>query len=165
MILVASADENWGIGKNGSLLIRIPADMKNFSAMTTGGTVILGRKTLETFPGAKPLKNRENIILTRNPGFGAEGAVTAHSIEELLELVRDRDPDRIFVIGGSSVYEQLLPYCDKAVITRIDYRYDADSHLPDLDKDPDWEIKETSEEQYCNDITYHFVRYERKKGN
>ncbi len=162
MKLIASADENWGIGNKGSLLVRIPADMKNFSALTTGKVVVLGRKTLQTFPGGLPLKNRTNIILTRDPSYQVKDAVIAHDLDELMEKLKEYDTDDVFVIGGSSVYNELLPYCDTAVITRIDYRYDADSHLPNLDADPEWEITDTSEEQYYNDITYHYVTYKRK---
>ncbi|MBR4768079.1 MAG: dihydrofolate reductase [Lachnospiraceae bacterium] len=162
MNLIASADENWGIGNKGSLLVRIPADMKNFSALTTGKVVVLGRKTLQTFPGGLPLKNRTNIILTRDPSYRVKDALIVHDLDELLEKLKEYDTSDVFIIGGSSVYNELLPYCDTAIITRIDYRYEADSRLPNLDEDPEWEITDTSEEQYYNDITYHFVTYKRK---
>ena len=164
MNLIAAADANWAIGKNGKLLVSIPEDMKRFRALTTGKTVILGRKTLATFPQGKPLKNRRNIILTQDPFFKTEGAEIAHSVNEALELCGDDDPADIYVIGGGSIYRAFLPYCDTAYITRLDYSYAADAYMPDLDSDPAWEKADESEEHTYFDLIYTFDTYKRTKA-
>ena len=162
MQLIAAADARWGIGKDGKLLVSIPADMKYFQSTTSGHTVIMGRKTLESFPGHKPLKNRRNIVLTRQEDYAVEGVEVVTDIEQALDLVKDQNPDEVFCIGGAEIYRQFLPYCDKALITRIDHVYDADAYLPDLDRDPDWKLVRESEEQIFFDLTYHFCMYKRK---
>lgn len=163
MNLIVAVDENWAIGCRGDLLVRIPADHKMFRQETIGKVVVLGRKTMDTFPGGQPLKNRTNIVLSRNPHYEQKDAIVVHSVEELLERLKEYDTQDVYIIGGSSVYEQLLPYCDTAHVTKIDHAYEADSWFPNLDKDPEWEITADSEEQYYFDLTYHFLRYERKK--
>ena len=162
MNLIAAADAMWGIGMNGKLLVSIPEDMKYFRRMTTGKTVILGRKTLQTFPQGKPLRDRRNIILSRDPSFKAEGAEVAHSIEEALALVKEEASGDVFVIGGASIYRAFLPYCDTAYITRLDYRYAADAYLPDLDSDEAWEKVSESEEHTYFDLIYTFDVYRRR---
>lgn len=163
MNCIVAADSNWGIGYKGNLLVSIPADHKMFRRETLGKVVVYGRKTLETFPLAQPLDQRTNIILSRNPELKVRGAAVVHSVPELLEEVKQYDTDDVYVIGGDSVYRQLLPYCDTAHVTRIDYSYAADAYFPDLDKDPDWEITADSDEQTYFDLAYEFVKYERKK--
>jgi len=163
MNLVVAVDENWAIGNKNKLLVSIPNDMKMFRELTTGNVVVLGRKTLETFPGGQPLKNRTNIILSRNEDYAVNGAVVVHSVEELLEELKKYDSEDIYVIGGDSIYKQMLPYCDTAHVTKIDHAYEADSYFPNLDKDPEWEVTADSDEQVYFDLTYHFVKYERKK--
>ena len=164
MNLIVAVDKNWAIGNKGELLVRIPADHKMFRQETTGKVVVLGRKTMDTFPGGQPLKNRDNIILSRNEAYQQKDAQVVHSVEELLEAVKGYDTKEVYVIGVSSVYEQLLPYCDTAHVTKIDHAYEADSWFPNLDEDPDWETTADSDEQYYFDLTYHFLKYERKKG-
>ena len=159
MQLIAAADTRWGIGKEGKLLVSIPADMEYFQSVTVGHTVIMGRKTLESFPGGKPLKNRRNIVLSRQEDYMVEGAETVTGPEQALDLIRGQDPDDVFCIGGSQIYRMFLPYCDKALITRIDHVYDADAFLPDLDRDPSWELAKEGEEQVFFDLTYHFCTY------
>lgn len=161
MNLIAAADTNWGIGNNGKLLVSIPEDMKTFRRLTAGKTVILGRKTLATFPQGKPLKDRRNIILTTDPSFRAEGADIAHSVEEALALCEGEEPDSLFVIGGASIYRAFLPHCDTAYITRLDYAYAADAFMPDLDSDPAWEKVSESDEQTYFDLIYTFDKYRR----
>ena len=163
MELIAAVDRNWGIGKDGQLLVRIPADLKRFQALTTGHTVILGRKTLATFPGGQPLKNRTNIILTRNPEFTAKGAVVCHSVEETLEELKKYPSEDVYIIGGDTIYRQFLPYCDTAHVTRMEHAYDADAWFPNLDEDPEWELTGQSEEKTYFDLEFTFCRYERKK--
>ena len=158
MNLIVAVDQNWAIGKDGDQLVYLKEDLKRFRTLTSGHTVILGRKTLATFPGGRPLKNRRNLILSRNPQFQAEGAEVFSSVEE---LVQQADGDA-FVIGGASVYEQLLPYCDTAYITKIHAGFPADTYFPDLDKSEDWEIIEESESLEQDGIAYHYVTYRRK---
>lgn len=163
MQLIAAADTNWGIGKDGKLLVSIPADMKFFRSVTDGKTVIMGRKTLESFPGQKPLKNRINIVLTRQEDYEGEGFITVMGVQQALELIKETNPDDVFCIGGAEVYRLFLPYCDRALITRIDHSYEADAFLPDLDRDPAWSLVKESDEQIYFDLTYHFCIYERKE--
>ena len=163
MNLIAAVDENWAIGKNNQLLVRIPADQKFFREMTTGRVVVMGRKTLESFPNVQPLKNRTNIVLTHNKDYAVKDAVVVHSMDELHEELKKYDSDDVFVIGGEKIYEQLLDECDVAHITKIDFAYDADAYFPNLDQNPDWEITGDSEEQTYFDLEYYFYRYEKKK--
>lgn len=162
MNLIVAVDEKWAIGNRDNLLVRIPNDQKMFREETTGKVVVLGRKTIETFPGRQPLKNRTNIILSRKPDYKVKGAVVVHSIKELLKECEKYNSGDIYVIGGESVYRQLLPYCDTAHVTKIDRSYAADAYCPNLDEDAEWEITADSEEQAYFDITYHFVKYQRK---
>ncbi len=161
MNLIVAVDKNWAIGNGGDLLVRIPADHKAFRQETTGKVVVLGRKTLETFPQGLPLKNRINIILSSSRTFQVKDAVVVHDLEELLEELRQYDTRDVYVIGGESVYRQLLPYCDVAHVTKIDHAYSADSYFPNLDQMPEWKVTAQSDEQTYFDITYHFIKYER----
>lgn len=160
--MIVTVDNNWAIGSKGGLLVRIPNDHRNFRQETAGKVIVLGRKTLETFPQGMPLQNRTNIILSKNPDYKVKDAVVVHSQEELIkELSKYRD-DEIYVIGGESVYRMMLPYCDTAHVTKIDHTYEADAYFPNLDEMDEWEITNDSEEQTYFDIAYQFVKYERK---
>lgn len=161
MNIIASADNNWSIGKNNELLIRIPQDMKRFRQMTTGNVVVMGRKTLESFPNQAPLKDRVNIVLTANPNYEVKGAVIVHSMDELQEELQKYNSEDIYVIGGESIYRQMLDLCDTAYITKIDYTYEADAHLPNLEEDPAWSLTEESEEQTYFDVIYTYQTYKR----
>lgn len=162
MKCIVAVDNHWGIGFKNKLLVSIPADMRFFRTETAGKTVIMGRTTLESFPGGMPLKNRRNIVITRDPNYHVPGAEIVHSVEDAIDAAL-KDPDEnVYVIGGASIYRQLLPYCDTAYVTKIDYRYDADTFFPDLDSDPMWECVEESEEQTYYDIVYSFTKYVRK---
>jgi len=163
MNLIVAVDNNWAIGNKNELLIRIPNDQKHFREETTGKVVVLGRKTLATFPQGLPLPNRTNIILSRNPGFQVKGGIVVHSIKELLEELKNYADEDIYVIGGESIYRQMLPYCNVAHVTKIDHEYQADAYFPNLDTDGEWEITADSDEQTYFDIAYEFLRYERKK--
>ena len=163
MNLIVAADTNWAIGNKDKLLVSIPNDQKHFREETTGKVVVLGRKTLCTFPQGLPLKNRTNIILSRNPQYTVKDALVVHSLEELLEELKKYPSEDIYIIGGESIYRQLLSYCDTAHVTKIDHAYQADAYFPDLDKDPEWEITADSDELTYFDIPYQFLRYERKK--
>lgn len=162
MNIIVAADKNWGIGKNNKLLVSIPADMKFFRSQTTGRVVVMGRKTLESFPNGLPLKNRTNIVLTKNPEFQAKGAIVIHSIPALMEELKKYNTEDVYVIGGDSVYHQMLPYCDTAHVTKINYTYAADSFFPNLDEMEEWQIAAESEEQTYFDLEYTFVKYKRK---
>ena len=163
MNLIVAVDQNWAIGKNNQLLVRIPADQKFFRETTTGKVVVMGRKTLESFPNGQPLKNRTNIVLTRNKDYAVKGAIVVHSMDELHDELKKYNSEDVFVIGGEKIYEQLLDECDVAHVTKIEFAYDADSYFPNLDENPDWEITGDSEEQTYFDLEFYFYRYEKKK--
>ncbi len=163
MNLIAAVDENWAIGNQNKLLVSIPADMKFFRETTVNKVVVMGRKTLESFPGGQPLKKRTNIVLTRDTKYKVKDAIVVHTIEALLEELKKYDEEDIYVIGGDSIYRQMLPYCKLAHITRIHHTYEADTYFPNLDEMEDWEITGISDEQTYFDLEYEFVRYERVK--
>ena len=147
MNLIVNVDSNWAIGYRGKLLVSIPEDMKFFRSETTGKVVVLGRKTLDTFPGGQPLKNRTNIILTRNPNYQVKGAIICHSVEEVLEELKKYNSEDVYIIGGDSIYKEFLPYCDVAHVTRTDHVYDADAWFPNLEEDPAWVLTGESYER------------------
>ena len=134
----------------------------NFKKLTIGKVVVLGRKTMDTFPGGRPLPQRRNIILSHNPNYSVKDAEVVHSKEELLELIKDVDTDDVFIIGGESIYREFLPLCDTAVITKINYAYEADAYFPNLDADEEWECVEEGDEQTCFDMEFCFTTYKRK---
>lgn len=162
MKLIVAVDENWGIGFKNELLVRIPADQRFFRETTTGNVVVMGRKTLDSFPGGKPLKDRVNIVLTKENRESVNGEIIVHSVEETLEEVKKYD-EEIYIIGGETIYRQFLPYCDEAYVTKIEYKYEADAYFPNLDKDEEWKMVEESEEQTYFDILYTFTKYKRVK--
>lgn len=163
MNLIVAVDENWGIGYQNQLLVSIPADMKFFRETTVGKVVAMGRKTLESFPGGQPLKKRTNIVLTRDTGYQVKDAIVVHNIDEMVEELKKYEDEEIYVIGGESIYRQLLPYCKVAYVTRIHHAYQADTYFPNLDEMEDWQLTGISEEQTCFDLEYEFTRYERVK--
>ena len=162
MNMIVAADKNWGIGKGGSLLVSIPADMKLFRSQTEGKVVVMGRRTLESLPGGLPLKGRTNIVLTSNPSYKAPGTVICHDQESLLKEIKKYPPEDVYCIGGESLYRMLLPYTDTVHVTRIDFAFQADRYFPDLDGHPDFIMTAESEEHTYFDLEYQFVRYERK---
>lgn len=163
MKAILSADRNWGIGNGNKLLVSIPSDMKLFRQTTTGKVVVMGRKTLESFPNGQPLKNRTNIVLTENPDYRVKDAVIVHSKEELLKTLEQYDTEDIYIIGGESIYRMMLPYCDTVLVTKIDRAFQADTFFPDLDKMEEWEMTEEGEEQTCFDLEFRFTKYERRQ--
>lgn len=163
MNLIVNADRNWAIGNNNKLLVSIPKDMKTFREMTTGKVIVLGRKTLSTFPGGRPLDSRTNIIMSRDKNFKVDGAIVVHGVDDLLEELKKYKSDDVYICGGESVYKQLIPYCDTAHVTRVDHSYAADAYFPDLDKSDEWEIEVESDEEVYFDVTYSFVKYVRVK--
>ena len=163
MNIIVAVDKNWAIGKDNKLLVSIPADMKMFRQETTGKVVVMGRKTLESFPNGLPLKNRTNIVLTGNKDYNVKDAIIVHTVEELLEEIKKYPSEEVYCIGGDSVYKQLLPYCDTAHVTKIDFAYEADSYFPNLDEMTEWKVTAESDEQTYFDLEYSFMKYERIK--
>jgi len=163
MNVIVAVDSNWGIGLKNKLLVHIPNDMKFFRAETTGKVIVMGRKTLESFPQGQPLSNRTNIVLTTNKEYRINGAILVHSFEELMEELKKYESEDIFIIGGDSVYEQMLPYCDIAHVTKIDHAYEADTYFPNLDEKEEWQITQESEEQTYFNLEYKFTKYEKVK--
>lgn len=163
MNAVVAVDKNWAIGNRGKLLVSIPNDMKRFRQITTGKIVVLGRKTLDTFPQKQPLKNRTNIILTRDMDYKVSDAIIVHSIDELLEELKKYPTEDVYIIGGDSVYAQMLPYCDTVYATNIERSYEADTYFPNLDKLDEWSVAEESEEQTYFDLEYVFRTYKKNK--
>jgi len=161
MNLIVAVDKNWAIGKDNKLLVSIPDDMNFFRETTSGKVVVMGRKTLESFPNGKPLKNRVNIVLTRDPNYEVKDAIIVHSKEELDKELKKYNQDDIFVIGGESIYRMMLDDCKKAFVTYVDYAYDADTYFPNLDELSDWKLVEESEEQTYYDIEFYFRTYTR----
>lgn len=159
MNAIVAVDQNWAIGKGGDQLCYISADLKRFKELTMGHPVILGRKTLATFPGGRPLKGRRNLILSRDPEFQPEGAEVYRDVESLLAQA----PADSYIIGGESVYRTLLPHCDRVYVTKIMSTFPADVWFPDLDTDPAWWAAETAEPLEENGLRFQYVTYERVK--
>lgn len=163
MNLIVAVDKNWAIGYQNKLLVSIPADMRFFRDETTGKVVIMGRNTLESFPGGQPLKNRTNIVISGRKDYKVNNAIVVNSVEEALKEVSKFKSEDVYVIGGESIYCQMLPYCKVAHVTKIDYAYQADTYFPNLDEMEDWVLAEESDEQTYYDLAYTFCRYERRK--
>lgn len=161
MNLIVAVDKNWAIGCNNRLLVSIPSDMKFFRETTMGKVVVMGRKTLESFQGGQPLKNRTNIVITSDSDYKVKDAIVVPSIEAAVEELKKYEEEDIFVIGGESIYRQMLPYCKMAYVTKIDHAYDADTFFPNLDEMEDWKLTGVTEEQTYFDLEYVFARYER----
>lgn len=162
MNLIVAVDKNWAIGYKGKLLVSIPEDMKFFRQVTQGKVVVMGRKTLESLPGGQALKNRTNIVISKNLCYNAKDAVVCHSIEEVKTLLQEYDSEDVYIIGGESIYRQLLPLCTVAYVTKINYAYDADTYFPNLDEDEEWQLVQRSDECTYFDLEYEFVKYVRK---
>ena len=160
MNAIAAVSLNWGIGQGNDLLFHISEDMKRFRALTSGGTVIMGRKTLESMPNGKPLPKRRNIVITHCPDFSREGAETVSSLAAMREATAGTPPDQLWVIGGGSIYAALLSKCRRAYVTRVDAAAEgADSFFPNLDKLPGWTVESVSEPVTENGLTYRFYDY------
>ncbi len=165
LILIASADRSWGLGKDNKLLKRIPEDLKRFSELTRGNVIIVGRKTLESFKDKKPLPDRINIVLTRDKDYYCEGAVIVHSVDELLNEIEKVDK-KVFVCGGETIYKQLLPYCELALITQIDEEYEADTYLVNLEKNSEWKKTVAGEWQESRaEVRFRYVEYIKAEHN
>ena len=155
MQAIVAVSQSWGIGKGGDLLFRLPSDLRRFKAMTTGHTVIMGRKTLDSLPGGKGLPHRRNLVLSRQSDFAPDRAEVIHSVEDILKTAEDD----AFVIGGQQVYEQLLPYCARVYVTKVLADPEADAFFPDLDKLPEWKVASTGEMLTENGLFFQYVEY------
>ena len=169
MKLVVAVDKEWGIGNKGDLLARVRADLMNFKELTSEKVVILGSNTLATFPGGRALKNRINIVLHPSEEYHPENTTVVHSIDHLIEEIKKYNTDDVFVIGGASVYRQLLPYCDTAYVTKFDKSFEKDVYFPNLDEDSQWELVWTGEKQVSDTerdteagLEFYFTEYKRK---
>ncbi len=162
MNLIVAADENWGIGYQGTQPIVIPEDRKYFRELTNGKTVVVGRKTLEDFPGGKPLPKRRNIVVTRDKSLVIEGAETVSDIIELFRKIYKLAEDEVFIIGGDSIYKLFTKYCQYAYVTKIKADMPADAFFENLDQNPDWELIQTSGPKNHEGIEYEFAVYENK---
>lgn len=163
MELIASADNNWGIGKEGQLLFTVPEDMRRFKQLTMGHILVMGKATCLSLPYRRPLPGRDNLVLTHDTDFAPEGFIILHSIDELKRWLADNPGERkVMVMGGASIYRQLLPECDRAHITRFFADFPADRFLPDLDKDPAWRLAATSAPYTHKGVAYDFRTYVRR---
>ena len=160
MNAIVAVSLDWGIGKGNDLLFHISPDLKRFRAMTGGGTVIMGRKTLDSMPGGAPLPKRRNIVITRNREFARAGVETAHSVEEALDLVRGDDPEKTWVIGGGEIYRAMLPFCRMCYVTRVYARPACDVFFPDLDALLQWRLFRSEPILTEKDLDYQFVEYQ-----
>lgn len=159
MELIVAVYDDWGIGKDGTQPIAVSADRKFFREMTRGALVIVGRKTLADFPGGKPLPNRTNVVLSRSK-VDMPGVVVCPTTEEAAALAKT--VDRAMVIGGGSIYRQMLPYCDTAYITKVHVNPESDTWFPNLDEDPDWVMAEILQSGEENGIAYEMCLYKRR---
>lgn len=161
MILIVSVDTNWGIGYQGNLLMRVPEDMKRFRAKTINNVIVMGRKTLESFPEGKPLKDRINIVISSNKGYRCEGVTVCGGIEEMLLELKKYETKEVFVVGGGTIYNQLLEYCDTAYITKFYNEFKADTYIVNLDKSSEWVEAEAEDIKEYNGINFRYIKYVR----
>jgi len=159
MIAIVNISPSWGIGSDNRLLVHVHADMRRFRAITCGHTVIFGRKTLETFPNGDPLPKRNNIVLTRDPGFQKEGLTVCHDLVELKAAIAGIEEESVFVCGGEQVYRLLLPYCKTALVTLTETYQTADRCFPNLNRLLNWNVTEIGELQHENGVAYRFITY------
>lgn len=161
MKIIVNTDRNWAIGHEGELLFPIPADLKYFRDTTMGKVVVMGRKTLLSLPGGKPLPGRVNIVFTRGGEFVPEDVVVCKGLDCLAEALGDYPSDDVYIIGGEEVYRMMLDYCDTALVTRVDAAADrADSYFPNLDTRAGWQLANPGEPQQHEGLNYAFCTYE-----
>lgn len=160
MKAIVAVDQNWAIGNRGKLLIHLPGDLNYFKEKTKGKVVVMGRSTLETLPAGKPLRDRINIVLSANSSFHADCEVV-RNIESLKEQLSQYDPEDVFVIGGETVYRELLSSCDTVLVTKINAAFTADKYFPNLDEMVEWEMISSGESHQENGVAYQFTEYRR----
>ena len=159
MNAIVAVDKNWAIGNKGKLLVSIPNDQKMFRNETIGKVIVLGRKTIETFPNGLALPKRTNIVLSRDNDLKIKDAIVVHNDDQLFYELSKYDSDDIYIIGGESVYKRYVQYCDTAIITKINENYEADAYFPNLDEDENWKVTKESEEQTYFSVEYTFREY------
>ena len=158
MNAIVAVDRNWGIGRDNDLLIHLPGDLKYYKEKTIGNVIIVGQRTLESFPGGRPLPGRTNIVLSDDPAFAPEGCVICRTKDEVLEKAAAYDPERVFICGGASIYRLFLEDCDAFYVTKIDEAFEADTFFPDLDA-LGYHVEWASEEREEKGVRYRFERY------
>ena len=158
--LIAAYSCNNVIGKDGRIPWYIPGEQKRFKTLSSGNVVVMGRKTLESMPGGKGLPGRVNIVLTRNTEYQAKDAQVVHTRDELMKLLEQYDDQKVFIIGGGSIYREFYKYCSVCYITKINAEFDADTFMVNLDEDDDFKLTNVSPEQEDNGINYTFCTYE-----
>lgn len=161
MNIIASVDKEWGIGNKGDLLMRIKDDLQEFKRLTIGKIVVLGRKTLYTFPRGEALKGRTNIILSHDVSFKVKDAIVCNSFDDIQNELKKYNSEDIFIIGGASVYNMFLPFCETAYITKFDKSFEKDSWLPNLDQDKNWSCIFEGEKQESEGVKYYFTKYQK----
>ena len=164
MKAIVVGDKNWGIGKDGKLLVHLPGDLKYFKEKTLGKVVVMGRATFESLPGKSPLKDRVNIVLSRNMEFRPDypDCIVCRTIDQVFNVLENYDTEDIFIIGGQEIYKQFLPYCSGHLVTKINNVFDADKHFENLDIREDMELIWKSEKHIENGLEYQFTEYRRK---
>lgn len=165
MNCIVVCDKNWAIGKDNGLLVHLPEDLKYYKEKTTGKIIVIGRKTLESFPGGRPLPNRTNIVLTANPDYKNEHCIVCCGKDALDSELKKYDDSEIFVSGGSMIYELLFDSCDTIYVTKIFDEFEADRYFKNMDEQSDFEITWQSDIKEQNGISFQFVKYERRSAN
>ncbi len=161
MKTIVAVDNNWGIGRDGDLLVRLSGDMKFFKEKTAGKIVVMGRTTFESLPGKKPLKDRVNIVLSRSEDFQPD-CIKCRSMGELFKVLESYNKEDVFIIGGQDIYRQFLPYCNVHLVTRINASFEADKYFENLDHRDDLELVWESDPKNENGVEYRFTEYRRK---
>lgn len=161
MKMIVCVSENFGIGNGGSLLFSLPPDMKFFRETTLNKVVVMGRSTLDSFPGGKPLKNRTNIVISRNTDFLREGAIVLHSKEDVLAYVEQFDTDDVYIIGGAQIYEMFRDECDTAYVTKVEKEAECDKFFFDIDSDNSWKLSSQSEKMEYEGTIFSFCTYKK----
>lgn len=161
MKIIVRVSEDFGIGKDGDLLFPLPPDMKLFRETTLDKVIVMGRKTLDSFPGGRALKNRVNIVLTRDKGFSRENVTALHSVGDVLEYVKKYNTDDVFIIGGAEIYNLFEPLCDEAIVTKVKGKSDADRFFFNIDEKEEWTLYEKSPEMEYEKIKYTVCRYKK----
>ena len=162
MKIIVSVDLNWGIGSEGELLKRIPEDMKRFRKLTVGNVIVMGRTTFESLPNKSPLDKRVNIVLSRDENFIDDRIIICSSVAQILEQIKNFKDKQIYIIGGETIFNQFLSYCEQALITKFNDTYKADKFFPNLDEQENWELTEQGEDKEYEGTEYKYVTYTNK---
>lgn len=157
--MIVCVSEDFGIGNKGDLLFSLPSDMKFFRETTLGKVVVMGRGTLDSFPGGKALKNRTNVVLTRDKNFSRDDVTSFNSKDDVLEYLKQFNTDDVYIIGGAQIYELFRDVCDEALVTKVYKSVPCDAFFFDIDKDPCWKLAECGERFNHEGIEFSFCRY------